>query len=156
MRRFEMILPSSVEECVKTLAAHGAGAKTVAGGTDLLPNMKRRHQTPSTLVSLARIGELKKIANGAGAALGAGLTLNEIVASTMVREKYAGLYQAAAQVAYLESYALIEYLARQRGERSLPSFLEALIQSRSLDRALRRVYRFDSAELESRFLAEIR
>ena len=24
----------------------------IAGGTDLLPNMKRRHQTPATLVSL--------------------------------------------------------------------------------------------------------
>jgi 4-hydroxybenzoyl-CoA reductase subunit beta len=71
----------------------------IAGGTDLLPNMKRRHQTPSTLVSLGRIGELKRIANGAGAELGAGLTLNEIVASPLVREKYTGLYQAAAQVA---------------------------------------------------------
>jgi 4-hydroxybenzoyl-CoA reductase subunit beta len=71
----------------------------IAGGTDLLPNMKRRHQTPSTLVSLARIEALKKIANGSSATLGAGLTLNEIVANPMVREKYAGLYQAAAQVA---------------------------------------------------------
>jgi 4-hydroxybenzoyl-CoA reductase subunit beta len=71
----------------------------IAGGTDLLPNMKRRHQTPKTLVSLGRIGSLKKIANGSGATLGAGLTLNEIVANPMLREKYAGLYQAAAQVA---------------------------------------------------------
>ena len=71
----------------------------IAGGTDLLPNMKRRHQTPKTLVSLAHIEALKKAANGSGATLGAGLTLNEIVANPLVREKYAGLYQAAAQVA---------------------------------------------------------
>jgi len=91
--------PSNVAEAAKILTGEGPQAMLIAGGTDLLPNMKRRHQTPSTLVSLGRIGELKKIANGAGAALGAGLTLNEIVASPLVREKYTGLYQAAAQVA---------------------------------------------------------
>ena len=38
----------------------------IAGGTDLVPNMKRRHQTPKTLVSLRRVEELKKISNGSG------------------------------------------------------------------------------------------
>ena len=91
--------PASAAEAAKILSAEGPQAAVIAGGTDLLPNMKRRHQTPSTLVSLARIESLKKVVNGSGAALGAGLTLNEVVASSMVREKYAGLYQAAAQVA---------------------------------------------------------
>jgi len=91
--------PTSVEEAAKILAGEGPQAMLIAGGTDLLPNMKRRHQTPSTLVSLRRIDSLKKIANGSGLSLGAGLTLNEIVANAKVRERYAGLYQAAAQVA---------------------------------------------------------
>ena len=91
--------PSSVGEAARILAGEGPQAVPIAGGTDLLPNMKRRHQTPATLVSLSRIGELKQVVNGSGAMLGAGLTLNEIVASPMVREKYAGLWQAAAQVA---------------------------------------------------------
>jgi len=42
---------------------------------------------------------LKKVANGSGVTLGAGLTLNEIVANPGVRGNYAGLWQAAAQVA---------------------------------------------------------
>src|SRR5262249_15360569 len=67
--------------------------------TDLLPNMKRRHQTPATLVSLRQVQALKNVANGTGMTLGAGLTLNEIVADARVRERYTGLYQAAAQVA---------------------------------------------------------
>ena len=75
--------------------------------------------------------------------------------TALAHPTFAGLPQRAAQVAYLQSYALIEYLARQRGERSLASFLEALIRSRSLDRALRRVYRMDTAELEERVLAEV-
>jgi 4-hydroxybenzoyl-CoA reductase subunit beta len=67
----------------------------IAGGTDLVPNMKRRHQTPATLVSLRRIEELRKL-NGA---LGAGVTLTQLVESAEVRERYRGLWQAAAQIA---------------------------------------------------------
>ncbi|HZE60589.1 MAG TPA: FAD binding domain-containing protein, partial [Burkholderiales bacterium] len=91
--------PKSIVEAAKILAAEGPRAMPIAGGTDLLPNMKRRHQTPATLVSLRRIDALKKTSNGSGAVLGACLTLNEVVANRAVREKYAGLWQAAAQVA---------------------------------------------------------
>jgi 4-hydroxybenzoyl-CoA reductase subunit beta len=91
--------PRSVSEAARMLAAEGPRAMLLAGGTDLLPNMKRRHQTPATLVSLRQVQDLKKIANGGGLALGAGLTLNEIVANARVREQYTGLWQAAAQVA---------------------------------------------------------
>src|SRR5712675_1487306 len=91
--------PKTIDEAATILAAEGPQAMLIAGGTDLLPNMKRRHQTPATLVSLRRIEALKKISNGSGSTLCAGLTLNEIVANAAVREKYAGLWQAAAQVA---------------------------------------------------------
>jgi len=91
--------PRSISEAAKILAAEGPQAMLIAGGTDLLPNMKRRHQTPATLVSLRQIEALKKVANGSGVTLGAALTLNEIVANAAVREQYAGLWQAAAQIA---------------------------------------------------------
>jgi 4-hydroxybenzoyl-CoA reductase subunit beta len=91
--------PRSVAEAAKILAAEGPRAMLIAGGTDLIPNMKRRHQTPKTLVSLRRVEGLKNIANGSGLALGAGLSLTEVVNSPLVRAKYAGLYQAAAQIA---------------------------------------------------------
>ena len=96
---FRFHSPRSISEAAKILAAEGPQAMLIAGGTDLLPNMKRRHQSPATLVSLRRIEALKKVANGSGVTLGAGLTLNEVVADTAVREKYAGLWQAAVQVA---------------------------------------------------------
>jgi len=91
--------PTTVAEAAQILAAEGPQAMLLAGGTDLLPNMKRRHQTPATLVALRRVEGLKRVANGSGLTLGAGLTLNEIVANAMVRDQYAGLWQAAAQVA---------------------------------------------------------
>ncbi|HMI00698.1 MAG TPA: FAD binding domain-containing protein, partial [Bradyrhizobium sp.] len=36
----------------------------VAGGTDLYPNMKRRHQEPRTVISLMGIPELRKLESG--------------------------------------------------------------------------------------------
>src|SRR4249920_3118885 len=72
---FEHRTPRSVAEAAKILAGEGPAAMLVAGGTDLLPNMKRRHQTPKVLVSLKGIESLRK-ANGT---LGSGLTLTEIL-----------------------------------------------------------------------------
>jgi len=96
---FEYRAPRSVDEVARILAGEGQSAMLVAGGTDLLPNMKRRHQSPSTLVALRGVEALKAVANGAGLHLGAGLTLTEVVDTPAVREQYTGLWQAAAQVA---------------------------------------------------------
>ena len=96
---FEYRAPAGVGEAARILAGEGPNAMLIAGGTDLLPNMKRRHQAPAALVSLRRIEELRKVSNGSGLSLGSGLTLSAVVHSAAVREKYAGLYEAAAQVA---------------------------------------------------------
>ena len=89
---FEHRAPRSVAEAAKILAGEGPRAMLIAGGTDLLPNMKRRHQAPQVLVSLRQIEELKKL-NGA---FGAGLTLSEVARS---EKTPAALRHAAAQVA---------------------------------------------------------
>jgi 4-hydroxybenzoyl-CoA reductase subunit beta len=89
---FEHRTPRTVAEAAKILAGEGPQAMLVAGGTDLLPNMKRRHQTPKILVSLKGIESLKKV-NGT---LGSGLTLSEILE---VKTIPMALRQAAAQVA---------------------------------------------------------
>ncbi len=52
---FRYLAPTSVAEAVLMLSSEGPGASVVAGGTDLYPNMKRRHQTPKTLVALRRV-----------------------------------------------------------------------------------------------------
>jgi 4-hydroxybenzoyl-CoA reductase subunit beta len=91
--------PKTVAEAAGILAGEGPQAMLIAGGTDLLPNMKRRHQTPSTLVSLRHVEAIRQVSNGSGLALGAGLTLSQVVANAAVRGKSTGLWQAAAQVA---------------------------------------------------------
>ena len=71
---FEHRAPRSVAEAAKILADEGPRAMLIAGGTDLLPNMKRRHQAPQVLVSLAKVDEVRKL-NGN---FGAGVTLSEL------------------------------------------------------------------------------
>ena len=89
---FDYRAPRTVAEAAKILAGEGPQAMLIAGGTDLLPNMKRRHQTPKILVSLKGISSLR-VLNGS---FGSGLTLTEIVNS---KKTPTALRQAAAQVA---------------------------------------------------------
>ena len=97
--RFAYHAPRSVAEAADLLA-HGEGrAMLVGGGTDLLPNMKRRQQVPSVLVGLRGITELRRVATGDGLTIGAGTTLSALLDLSAVREQYSGLWQAAAQIA---------------------------------------------------------
>src|SRR5882757_10156221 len=57
---FKYHSPTTVREAAELLAAPG-GAMLIAGGTDLLPNMKRRQQVPPTLIGLRRIAELRSL-----------------------------------------------------------------------------------------------
>jgi len=92
---FEFRAPRSLAEAAKILAGEGPQAMLLAGGTDLIPNMKRRHQTPKTLVSLRGVKELRA-ANGS---LGAGITLAEIANDAALRARRRALWQAASLVA---------------------------------------------------------
>jgi 4-hydroxybenzoyl-CoA reductase subunit beta len=89
---FDYRAPRTVGEAARILAGEGPQAMLIAGGTDLLPNMKRRHQTPKVLVSLRGVSSLRTL-NGS---FGAALTLTEIVKS---EKTPTALRQAAAQVA---------------------------------------------------------
>jgi 4-hydroxybenzoyl-CoA reductase subunit beta len=88
---FEYRAPKTLAEATRILAGEGPSAMLIAGGTDLLPNMKRRQMAPKVLVSLAGVSELKNN----GATYGAGLTLTQIVNS----KAPTALRQAAHQVA---------------------------------------------------------
>jgi 4-hydroxybenzoyl-CoA reductase subunit beta len=89
---FEHRTPRSVAEAAKILAGEGPRAMLIAGGTDLLPNMKRRHQAPQVLVSLQGIEQLRALNGG----FGAGVTLTELARNERTP---AALRHAAAQVA---------------------------------------------------------
>jgi 4-hydroxybenzoyl-CoA reductase subunit beta len=90
---FEHRAPKTSAEAARILAGEGPDAMLIAGGTDLLPNMKRRQQAPKVLVSLRGIPELRR----RDRVLGSAVTLSEIVDPK--NDLPAGLRQAAHLVA---------------------------------------------------------
>jgi 4-hydroxybenzoyl-CoA reductase subunit beta len=96
---FRYRAPRTVEEAAAWLAENPEHTMLLGGGTDLLPNMKRRHQTPATLIGLRGVRELAEIRNGHGLTVGAGVTLAHVVGDPRIRHSYSGLWQAASQVA---------------------------------------------------------
>ncbi len=97
---FEFRAPQSIAEAVQILDGEGPQAMPLAGGTDLLPNMKRRQQVPNTLMSLNRIAELHQAKlSDAGSRLGACVTLSEIAAVVRFHNGMTALAQAASFVA---------------------------------------------------------
>jgi 4-hydroxybenzoyl-CoA reductase subunit beta len=97
---FAFRAPRTLEEAARILHSEGPSAMPLAGGTDLLPNMKRRQQVPRTLLSLRNIDSLHATEFGdAGARLGACLTLSEIAADGRFRNGATALAQAAGSVA---------------------------------------------------------
>ncbi len=65
------------------------------------------------------------------------------------------LGQGSAQIAYLEAYAMVDFLARISGEDSLREICDGLIRTHDLDRTIRRVFRADLDRLEERFFDEL-
>jgi 4-hydroxybenzoyl-CoA reductase subunit beta len=97
---FAFRAPSTLEEAVRILHGEGPSAMPLAGGTDLLPNMKRRQQVPRTLLSLRGVEGLHHIRfDDSGTRLGACLTLSEIASDPRFRNGATALAQAASSVA---------------------------------------------------------
>jgi len=97
---FEFRSPHTLDEIARMLDGEGEKAMLLAGGTDLLPNMKRRQQVPRILVSLRNIRSLHEADfDGTGARLGACVKLSEIEKDSRYRNGYSALWQAASQVA---------------------------------------------------------
>jgi 4-hydroxybenzoyl-CoA reductase subunit beta len=96
---FTYLAPGSLTEAAEQLAAH-PDAVVVAGGTDLLPNMKRRQQEPNVIIGLRRVRELRGICVGedGGLRIGAMTPLAALAADSIVRERYPALAQAAELV----------------------------------------------------------
>ncbi|MDQ3805183.1 MAG: FAD binding domain-containing protein [Acidobacteriota bacterium] len=95
--KFTYLVPQTVGEAVRWRGEAGPGGQFVAGGTDLYPNMKRRQQTPRTVISVARIPELRRVEGDGreGLRIGAGVSLTEIVEHPVVNRDYPAVARAA-------------------------------------------------------------
>ena len=95
-----MILPGSVKECVQALAQHGASAKLVAGGTDLLPQLKNHVLKPGVVVDLSGVAPLRELgADANGLRIGAAVTARELERDARLQgPRYRGLAESGALV----------------------------------------------------------
>jgi CO/xanthine dehydrogenase FAD-binding subunit len=102
--RFEYLSPETMEEAFTLLTRYGQKAKVIAGGTDLIPQMRWGEIRPEVVLGLGRISDLQEIQFDAkdGLRLGALCKVGAIEHSPIIRENYPILAQAASVLACTE------------------------------------------------------
>ena len=100
---FQFRVAKTLNEAADILVSEGAAehednVRLVAGGTDLWPNMKRRHQKARTVVSLMSVPGLKGIDVNGDIRIGATTILEDIVRHEAVRERYPAFARAVASI----------------------------------------------------------
>jgi 4-hydroxybenzoyl-CoA reductase subunit beta len=99
--KFEVAKPRTAAEAVAAIAAHPPGrALYIAGGTDLVPNMKHKLFEPELVVSLADVAELRGVREDPDGTivLGAMTSLTQVATHPAVRLRAPALAQAASLV----------------------------------------------------------
>ena len=99
--KFEYHEPRTIEEACGLLAQHDGQARLLAGGTDLLVLMKMRVLTPAHLINLKCIPDLATLSFSPqeGLTVGPLATLRSLADSSLLKEQYPALAQAAGAVA---------------------------------------------------------
>ncbi len=95
---FRYTAPKTAAEVAEILAGEGPQASIVAGGTDLYPNMKRRHQTPKTLVSLRHVEELRGVQLNGAVSIGSNETLSDLEDNAALKAKLPALWTAVQSI----------------------------------------------------------
>lgn len=97
--KFDYHEPRSVDEATRLLDEIGNEASVLAGGTDLLVNMKMGKSAPKHVVSLSRIEDLKGVKMDQGAlTLGACVTAGELKDQEQIKSEFNGLCQSAGSL----------------------------------------------------------
>ncbi len=99
--RFLLLRPASLEDALATLAKHGPSARAIAGGTDLVPNLKHGLLDVEVLVPLKALGGMRGVARreDGGLAIGALTSLSGLAADAVLAGAYPALARAVGQIA---------------------------------------------------------
>ena len=88
--KFDYLAPKTIDEVLSLLSQHNGRAKVMAGGTDLVPKLKRREiKAPEYIIDLKNIPDLDyiKCEDGSGLRLGALTTIHAVENSSIIQEK---------------------------------------------------------------------
>ncbi len=96
MKNFEYYAPNSLEEALTLLGKFGEKARIMAGGTELINEIREGTAQPEQVIDLKRIPNLESIEHSVtGLKLGALVRIRDIEKSTLIQEKFKALSQAA-------------------------------------------------------------
>jgi carbon-monoxide dehydrogenase medium subunit len=98
--RFEYLEPESVEEAISSLAAYGRDAKAIAGGTDLILQIRNKEIKPKFVIDLNSVSGLDYINydEEAGLRIGALTTIRSLEVSSLIQRSYPVISEAAGQL----------------------------------------------------------
>jgi len=102
--RFEYLGPETVAETLAMLNEYGRKAKVLAGGTDLISEMKWGEYKPDYVIALSHVSGLDNIGydEKEGLKLGAMCKIAQIEKSDVIKRNYPLLSQAASVLASME------------------------------------------------------
>ncbi|MEM3432557.1 MAG: xanthine dehydrogenase family protein subunit M [Candidatus Methanomethyliaceae archaeon] len=100
---FEYYAPVSVAEVVNLLSVFGEESRLLAGGTDLLPQMRMGKQLPKVIIDLRKLGELRYVKEESSLIrIGACTTLTEVANTRCVQSRLPVLVEAINQLGCIE------------------------------------------------------
>jgi carbon-monoxide dehydrogenase medium subunit len=104
MQPFKYVRPQTVDEAVALLAEHGDDAELLAGGTDLIIELRNHWKQPKVIIDLKRIDELAPaIVDKKGfLAINASTVMADIVANEQVQRFFPALAEAADVVGSIQ------------------------------------------------------
>jgi carbon-monoxide dehydrogenase medium subunit len=104
MKAFGYVSAKDLEHAITLLGEHGARAKILAGGTDLLVELKHAVHNPEVIVDVSRLHELKTIAVADdGLHIGALVTHSDIMNSPVIRDMFPALVAAAHSIGAMQT-----------------------------------------------------
>jgi aerobic carbon-monoxide dehydrogenase medium subunit len=104
MKRFEYFEPKTLDDAVSLLSLYDGKADVLAGGTDLLVEIKEHVRQPDYVINIKKIANVDHLRYDAkeGLRFGALVTARDIEISPVVREKYPALSQAASEIGSIQ------------------------------------------------------
>lgn len=101
LHEFRYLAPTTVDGLVDALEEHKHNGKLLAGGTDLIPNIRNGLMRPAWAIDVKKYPDAGRLAwsQSEGLVLGPAVTINDVLRSRDVREKYPVLCEAAHELA---------------------------------------------------------
>ncbi len=97
--RFDYLQPATLGECVALLKKYGRRAKVIAGGTDLVLNLRARLLDPEYVIDITGIPALGRIEqHDGGVRIGSAVTVRDVSESPLIKERYPLLATACSLI----------------------------------------------------------